>query len=386
MKILSLGLDNSILEKTSALALRVVEYGNLVEKYTVIVPSRKNEKNELSNKVITHGSGGSSKITQFFKIYKLAEKLLREEKFDVITVQDQYYLALIGLCLAKKFKIGLEIQIHGFEKYYGLRKLIAKYILPRANAVRCVSQRLKKQLINDFRVKEEKIIVVPIFVDIKSALSLRDRTSGRSNLTYSEFNQRLPRRPEYGSPRNDTGVFIFLTVGRLVPGKNIGLQLEAMREVIKKYPDMELWIIGGGPERERLKKLSYELGVASYAKFLDFQADVLPYYAKAEAFLLTSSSEGWGMAVIEAAAFGLPIIMTDVGCAGEVIKDVESGIIIPVGDKEKLIAAMIKIIDNAELRKKIGDSAKLAVNRLPSKEQILGLYKKSWEKAIHPVK
>ena len=89
MKILSLGLDNSILEKTSALALRVVEYGNLVEKYTVIVPSRKNEKNELSNKVITHGSGGSSKITQFFKIYKLAEKLLREEKFDVITVQDQ---------------------------------------------------------------------------------------------------------------------------------------------------------------------------------------------------------------------------------------------------------------------------------------------------------
>ncbi|MDP2736942.1 MAG: glycosyltransferase family 4 protein, partial [bacterium] len=213
MRILSLGLDNSILNKTSALAERVIEYGSLVEKYTVIVPNIKNEKIELSEKVMAYGSGGNSKLRQFIKIYNLAKKLLNRERTDVITVQDQYYLALIGLSLAKKFNAGLEIQVHGFEKYYGLRKFIAKYVLPRATAVRCVSQRLKKQLINEFRVKEEKITVVPIFVDVN--LSLRATGGGAfspgldpGNLTNSDVNRRLPRpqpqflKPELGS-RND---------------------------------------------------------------------------------------------------------------------------------------------------------------------------------------
>jgi len=380
MKILSLGLDKSILNKTSALARRVVEYGELVEKYAVIVPNKKNEKVELSEKVMAYGFGGGNKLAQFIKIYNSAKKILQEEKYDIITVQDQYYLALIGARLLKKFKVGLEIQVHGFEKYYGLRKLISKYVLPRANAVRCVSQRLKKQLTNEFGVKEEKITVVPIFVG--ATLSLRDRTSGRSNLTYSEVNQRLPRRPDYGAPRNDINVFVFLTVGRLVPVKNIGLQIEAMVEVVKKYPNIELWIAGDGPERAKLKFESKKLKVEDRVKFLGWQTDLNKYYKQIDVFMLTSNAEGWPLVIVEAASQGLPIIMTDVGSAGELIINNESGLVVPVGDKQKLVEVMLKIIEDENLKKKLGANAKLAVSRLPSQEQILELYKKSWEKAI----
>ena len=373
MRILSLGLDNSILDKTSALAGRVVEYGELVEKYTVVVPEERDEELILSDRVKIYGVAGENKFIKLFNLWRQTKILLENAAYDVITVQDQYYLALIGLCLAKKFKIGLEIQVHGFEKYYGLRKLIARYVLPRADAVRAVSQRLKKLLVEEFGVKEEKITVVPIFVDTN--LSLRDRAGGRSNLTNSEANQRLPRRPEYGSPRNDINAFIFLTVGRLVPGKNISLQIAAMKEVIKKYINTELWVIGDGPERN-----NYD--TADNIKFLGRREDVAPYYAKANAFLLTSDYEGWGLAVIEAAGFALPIIMTDVGCAGEVIKDGENGLVVPVGDKEKLVGAMLKIIEDENLRKRLGASAKLAVSRLPDKEQTLNLYKASWQKAL----
>lgn len=373
MRILSLGLDNSILDKTSALAGRVVEYGELVEKYTVVVPEERDEELILSDRVKIYGVAGENKFIKLFNLWRQTKILLENAAYDVITVQDQYYLALIGLCLAKKFKIGLEIQVHGFEKYYGLRKLIARYVLPRADAVRAVSQRLKKLLVEEFGVKEEKITVVPIFVDTN--LSLRDRAGGRSNLTNSEANQRLPRRPEYGSPRNDINAFIFLTVGRLVPVKNISLQIAAMKEVIKKYINTELWVIGDGPERN-----NYD--TADNIKFLGRREDVAPYYAKANAFLLTSDYEGWGLAVIEAAGFALPIIMTDVGCAGEVIKDGENGLVVPVGDKEKLVGAMLKIIEDENLRKRLGASAKLAVSRLPDKEQTLNLYKASWQKAL----
>lgn len=349
MKILSFSLDNSILDKSSALTRRILGYGSLVEKYTIIVPNKKNKKIELSDKITIYGSGGNNKLAQLFEICNLAKKLLVNGKHDIITVQDQYYLALIALILSKKFKIGLELQIHGFEKYYGLRKIIARYVLPRAKAVRCVSQRLKKELVM-VGVAEEKITVVPIFTEIKYGV------------------QRVKEEREDGK-------LIFLTVGRLVPVKNIGLQIDAMREVVKKYPQVELWIVGDGSERKK-----YEPN--EKIKFFGWQDDLKKYYSQADAFLLTSNAEGWGLAVIEAAGYGLPIIMTDVGCAGEVIKNNESGIIVPVGDKEKVVEGMLKVIENKDLRERFGENAKSAVSRLPGKEQILDLYKKSWEKAV----
>ncbi|MEK9184817.1 MAG: GtrA family protein, partial [Patescibacteria group bacterium] len=113
------------------------------------------------------------------------------------------------------------------------------------------------------------------------------------------------------------------------------------------------------------------------------QNDVGNYYSQADVFLLTSNSEGWGLVVIEAATYGLPIIMTDVGCAGEVIVNGESGIIIPIGDKKALVRNMKRIIEDQELREKLGANAKLVVQSLPSKEETFELYKESWERCVN---
>ena len=363
MKILSLGLDKSILDKNSPLAKRTIEYGNLVEKYTVIAPSKKYKEIVLSEQANAVGAGvGNNKITALFKIYKIAKKLLTDGKYDIITVQDQYYLALVGWMLAKKFNIGLEIQIHGFEKYYGLRKLIAKFIIPKADAVRAVSQRLKKQLIEEFGVKGDNITVVPIFSDIGYRIS---------DIGYNKVEDK----------------FIFLTVGRLVPVKNIEMQIKALTEVIKnlevRSKKLELWIVGEGEESKKLEVRSKKLGLDNFVKFFGWQEDLKKFYRQADAFLLTSDYEGWGLVVIEAASYGLPIIMTDVGCAGEVIKDGESGIVIPVGDQRELEESMADLIKNNELKKRLGENAQKVVNNLLSKEETLNLYKKSWETALN---
>lgn len=359
MKILSIGLDNSVLDKNSALAKRVIEYGDFVDSYAVIAPSAKKEILALPEKVKVYGSGGGNKLSRFILIYKTAKKLLNKEKYGAITVQDAYFLALLGLRLAKKHNLGLEIQVHGFEKCRGLRKFIALYVLPRADSVRCVSQRLKNKLINEFGVNEEKITVVNI---------------------YSEIKNQKPETRNYAIKEK----FIFLTVGRLASVKNIGLQIEAMKDlkVESEKLKVELWIAGEGPEREKLKVESEKLKVEDKVKFFGWQDNLEKFYKQADAFVLSSNSEGWGLAVIEAAGFGLPIIMTDVGCAGEVIKNRESGLVVPVGDKKKLVESMIEILENAELRKKLGENAKLAASKLPDKERIFGLYKKSWEKAV----
>ena len=359
MKILNLSLDKSILDKNSKTSRRIVEYGDLADRYIVVVPDKDYKEIRLSEKVFVYGSGGGNKIFQLINVYRTAKKLLRRGEFDVVTVQDQYYLALVGRILAKKFKIGLELQIHGFEKYSGLRKIIADFAIPRASAIKCVSQRLKRQLMRDFGVKEEKITVAPIYREsikfIKSKVYKVD----------SENNK-----------------FIFLTVGRLVPVKNVGLQIGAMAEAVKKYPNVELWIVGDGPEKSNLKSKISKLKLENNIKLLGWQNNPEEFYSQADAFLLTSDYEGWGMVAVEAANYGLPIIMTNVGCAGELIKDGESGIVIPVNDQAKLEEAMSRIIKDDSLRKKLAEGALSAIKNLPSKEETLSLYKQSWEKAM----
>jgi len=353
MKILNISLDKNILEKSSTVALRVREYGNLVEKYSVIVPAGKKEKINLSEKTDVYSVGGGNKIVKLLNCYSQAKNLISKDKYDVITVQDQYYFGWIGLKLARKFKIGLEIQIHGFEKYSGLRKLIVKKVIKNTDAIRVVSERLKKKLIEEFGVEEKKITVAPIYSDTRI------------------------RNQELGL-KGENNKFVFLTVGRLVKVKNIEMQIRAISEVVKKYSNIELWIVGDGPLRKKL-----EVGTHNHAfiRFLGWQDDLGYLYKKADAFLLTSNSEGWGLVVVEASSFGLPIIMTDVGCAGEVIKNEESGLIIPVGDQKALEDAMIRLIIDEDFSVKIGKGAQEAIKKLPTKEETFQRYIESWKKA-----
>ena len=363
MKILNLSLDKSILDRNSKAARRIVEYGDLADSYIVVVPDKDYKEIRLSEKVFVYGSGGNNKIFQLINVYRAAKKLLKQEKFDVITVQDQYYLALISWFLAKKFKIGLELQIHGFEKYSGLRKIIADFTIPRASAIKCVSQRLKKQLINEFGVKEEKITIAPVFAKTQFPIS----------------NFQFPNKSQN---KNQENKFIFLTVGRLVAVKNINLQIRAVAEVAKKYPNIELRIVGDGPERKKLELKIKNYKLQNYVKFFGWQNNLEEFYSQANAFLLTSDSEGWGMVVVEAVNYGLPVIMTDVGCAGELIENEKSGLVVPVSNQIKLEKAMIRIINDDNLRKKLAEGALSAIKKLPNKEETLALYKQSWEKAI----
>lgn len=364
MKIFCIGSDDSAFEKNSALRKRLKDLSGLIEKYDIIESGKIHGKEAIAENMTAYGvnaKGFLNKILSFFRIYFLSKKLLAQGKYDVITVQDQYYLGLIGWLLARKFKIGLEIQVHGFEKYGGLRKLIAKFVLPRAGAIRAVSERLKKFLVEEFKVKEERITVVPIFVDLKQNAKIKNQND---NFKCKNINK-----------------FVFLTVSRLVAVKNIEMQIKALANIIKQYPNIELWIVGDGEEKEKLQDLCYVLCVMCYAKFLGWQNDLSKYYEQADVFLLTSNSEGWGMAAIEAASYGLPIIMTDVGCAGEAIVDGKSGIVIPDSDQSKLEENMVKLINNTELRKKLGEGARKAANNLLNLENTLKLYKSSWTNA-----
>ncbi len=354
MKIFVIGNDRSIFNENSHLLERAFEYSKIVDKYLVVVPHSKRTKINRENLFIC-GFGGVNKFFQIINLFIGSFKILKKEKFDVISVQDQYYLAFVTFLLSKFFRVGLEIQIHGFEKYFGIRKTLANFLISRANSIRVVSNRLKIEIVQKFRVSEDKITVAPIYTKVE----------GYEVECYKEKSDK----------------FIFLTIGRLVKIKNIELQIKSIKNLISKYNNIELHIVGDGEERQNLKKLVKNLNLENCVKFFGYQETLEKFYNNSDAFLLTSNYEGWGLVIIEALKYKLPIIMTDVGCAGEVVVDNENALIIPANNQEALENAMSQIYENQELRQKFSNNSTAAIEKLKTKEQILDLYKKSWEVA-----
>lgn len=372
-RILNLSLDELILNHCTKTFERVDEYKELteVDKYVVIAPTKNKKLLPYFANIETYPIFGKNKLTQAIKIFFRSRKLIKENKLNIITVQDIYFLALIGGLLSWFLKIALEIQVHGLEKFYSVRKFIAKFILQKADVVRVVSQRLKTEVVDKFEVNKKRIVVVPIYTpNIK---------------IHKELQRSIPHIEER---RNRREHFTFLTIGRLVPVKNIEMQIKAVAEV-KNFHKIKLFIIGDGPEQKNLENLIKKLNLENEVKILGKRGitkqdgGIGGSFLSADCFLLTSNFEGWGMVIIEAAQFGLPIIMTNVGLAGEVVKSSESGIIIPVGEKDALVRAMVKIIENKELRDGLGSNARKIVDEeLPTKEKTLEAYKRAWTIAI----
>lgn len=319
MKILSLSLDKKIFESHSAVAQRTLVLAQKLDKYLVVVPA-KEQKIELSGQLSVWGIAGANKVASLFNIYKSLNSLLQKEKFDLLTVQDSGFLGFLGLVLAKKFHLKYEVQIHGFEKNNILRDYLAKQCLENADLVRVVSERLKKQIKDKYHLFVGKIYVAPVVVDNNKLI----------NSSTIDLRQVYPDN------------FIFLTVGRLVPVKNIALQLRALKKLGNKEK-VKLIIVGDGSEKDRLKKLANDLDIQEQVIFYAWQDKIGDLYHSADCLLLTSNSEGYGLVVAEASNCGLPVIMTDVGCAHEVIKDDINGLVIPVASEEALVEAMNKI-------------------------------------------
>jgi glycosyltransferase involved in cell wall biosynthesis len=358
MKILNISLDQNIFDRQSEVAQRAQQYGQLVDKYFVVVPGS-TQSLSLSDNVAVQGIAGNNKSFNVLNISSFLKKKLSQEKFDLITVQDPYFLALLSLNIAKKFGLKVEIQVHGFEKLAGLRKLLAKLNLRRADLVRVVSQKLKTKLSQEFGVAEDKIYIAPVGVDI-------------NKISHSQPSSELQHKYQ--------GKFVFLTISRLVPVKNIDLQIEALAKLNNK--NIQLLIAGDGPAKDNLKNLVAKYNLTDQVDFVGWLDNLGQYYKTADCLLLTSDSEGYGMVAAEAVAANLPVIMTDVGVAGELVVDEVNGFVIPINDQQALIQKMSLLIKDKNLLNQFSQNADKFKNKILAKQDLMQKVLQHWQSLI----
>jgi glycosyltransferase involved in cell wall biosynthesis len=162
-----------------------------------------------------------------------------------------------------------------------------------------------------------------------------------------------------------------VSVGRLVDVKNHETLLRAFSRIARDFPDAELQIVGDGPSRERLEVLARELAIGSRVVFHGFRADVRAALDDADAFALPSISEGFGIALVEAMARGLPVIASNVGSIPSIMAALGSEWLIApcdVGAWQRGLCELLTLPDKA--RRRLGTRARELAERYSPGENI----------------
>ena len=168
-----------------------------------------------------------------------------------------------------------------------------------------------------------------------------------------------------------------VTVGRLREQKNHSMLINAFEKVYQDYPDYELYIYGEGKLREVLTRQVHKLKLTEAVFLPGNVSDIHEKMADAELFVLSSNYEGLSNALLEAMMMGLPCISTDCAGSNEVIENEKNGLLVPVGDTNKLANAMKRLIADKDFARELGNNAKRS-SKFYSAEKVIG----KWEKVI----
>ena len=164
--------------------------------------------------------------------------------------------------------------------------------------------------------------------------------------------------PAADEPVAERGLEV-LTVSRLWAEENmkgVDHSLEAFARLAGRYPEARYRIVGKGSDKPRLQALARSLGLAERVRFEEDVPDeqLASRYRDCALFVLPSGQEGFGIVFLEAMRFAKPCIGGAVGGTPEVVRDGETGLLVPFGDREALTAALDRLLGDAELRRTMG--------------------------------
>lgn len=329
-----ISLDKKILDPTSAVARRMIEYGKKDELFILIPNAEAKKTISLSNTVRVYSTGGN-KLQQYFQLKRKGLQLMRDHDIKFITVQDPSFSGHIGCWLKKKTGATLEIQIHG--DFYGsdyykknLKDFISYFLLARRNIraadrVRVVGERVKKSILA-LGIDESKIIT--------RSIPLWQGDEERAEIHKKDYQEDFSGDYEK----------YFLFVGRLEKVKNLEWLIDIFSEVVQKHgKNYRLLIVGDGSQKEYLQNLVSRQNLEKNVKFKEWMDIPSEYYERADCLLQPSVSESYSMVVMEAVAAGCPVIMNDVGVANYEVQPSEKVKILPINDREKWIQAILSI-------------------------------------------
>jgi glycosyltransferase involved in cell wall biosynthesis len=226
-----------------------------------------------------------------------------------------------------------------------LYEIMDRAVLRAADRVVCVSE-AQAVKVHWARVQPERISV------IHNAIS-RDRFTSRDESARAEIEALFP------APKK----FIVGAAGRLSPEKGFADLIDAAAEVIRQKPDTGFVIFGDGPLRHSLQDRIHRAKLDDSFVLVPFRDDLDDLMPALDALALSSLTEGLPNVVLEASAAGVPVVATAVGGTGEIIKDGVTGYLVPPAQALTMAERLLRLANDADARKQMGEAARERVRR-----------------------
>ncbi len=295
--------------------------------------------------VPVHAAGikSGNSVTSFWKIARILKPL----KLDI--VHSQNWGTLVETAIARRLA-GVPHHVHvEHGTVLGARSLQNMRGRARALAMRCtvaladscvaVASATRDRIVECTGIRSHRIRVIPNGVEdpMVHGLTCRD-----------DVRRRLGVSPES---------IVVGTVARLAPVKNLSMLIEGAHRLAHRLPELQILIVGDGPERQRLVDAASKGDAAKAIHFVGAQFDVERWLSAMDVYVNCSLSEGRSLSIMEAMAAGLPTIVTDVGDNALLVGEGEAGIVIPSGDTNALMGA-IEEMQDARRRATLGRKAR----------------------------
>jgi glycosyltransferase involved in cell wall biosynthesis len=233
------------------------------------------------------------KLINFIRKIRKVKKI--KKKYQFLTVIS--FLQgpnIINILTKHNEKIIVSIRNYLGIKNNALQKmdyLFRKFFYMRADKIVVVSEALKKYLVEQEKISKEKILTINNGLNFEYIYNLQGEDLGSQN-------KRIFKKP------------VLISIGRLVHQKGYIYLLQALKRLLKDQ-DVNLVILGDGPLRNSLEKLTNELDITNNVFFLGYVENPFKFISNSQVFVLGSLYEGFPNAMIEAMACGIPIVSTD---------------------------------------------------------------------------
>lgn len=222
------------------------------------------------------------------------------------------------------------------------REWLFRHSLRRADVAVAVSEAAGRRLTETRLVAADKLRIVPNGIH-PAAFRARDGDA-RARLAAS-----------LGLPAQTQLVGF---VGRLNWAKDLQTMIAAFARVLERRSDAALVLVGEGEERARLEAAIARAGIGDRVFLLGDRGDVPRLLPAFSIFAMSSVSEGYSIALLEACASALPIVATDVGGNAEIVADGSTGLVVPPGEPEAFAAALLALLDDPRRAAAMGDAGR----------------------------
>lgn len=307
--------------------------------------------------------------------------LLRRQRVDVLHVQAAYLLqwAAPAAWLTGTRLVYTEHSSHTFETQPRMARLV-RWMAPFLGGMSCVTERLRRYMTDRMGIAPHRVRLIRNGVDVErfsphgpvaplpdgwahaaapASADHGDHGDGAGDAA-STGPAAPPRRPDgaaSGNSGNSDDRVVIGNVARFCEAKDHPGLLRAFHDVQSTHPAARLLLVGDGETRPQAEALRDALALGGTVHFAGTRQDVPALLRAMTVFVLSSRHEGMPVAVLEAMACGVPVVTTDVGGIGELVRDGETARIVPPGDPQALADALRWMIDHPAERMAMRDRA-----------------------------